>query len=59
MLQHVLDKNEHNAMICVPIEYTTHASGADPGFLERGVHMYKCVGVRFALIVLKYTMKMK
>ena len=31
---------------------------ADPGFLERGVHMYKSVGVRCADF-LKYPMKMK
>ena len=36
-------------------------SGVDPGFLEKGVHMYKCVGFRYAdfLIFLKYPMKMK
>ena len=32
-------------------------SGADPGFLERGAHMYKGVGVRFADFI-KYPMKM-
>ena len=37
-------------------------AGADPGFLERGVHMYKGVGVRFADFIsffLQYPMKMK
>ena len=37
-------------------------SGADPGFLERGIHMYKGVGdslCRFYLLFIKYPMKMK
>ena len=36
-------------------------AGADPGFLERGVHMYKNVEVRFADFIsffLKYPTKM-
>ena len=31
----------------------THITGADPGFLERGVHMYKYVGV-FVLLILSH-----
>ena len=34
--------------VCLQVPLFTLLSGAHPGFLEMGDHMYKCVGVRFA-----------
>ena len=33
-------------------KYQHHTAGADPGFLEKGVHMYKVWG--FALLILSH-----
>ena len=40
---------------------SVNSKEADPGFLERGIYMYKGVGVHFAdfIIFLSYPMKMK
>ena len=54
----ILDDGPRKILLITPF---IDLSGADPGFLEKGVDMYKKVGVRYADLshFFKYHMKMK